>query len=181
MTRVVLVTLSLFLSSCALLHGAFGFPVTRDALHCGQQYGMDVWVDGQTSDELPPMTCQEALETVQLAHLYGVDFGWWPMSHTWDYRVEFINAHPLTVIDSLGSDHAAGYTLTWISHVSAVSYWYDAHTKDPKPSCVILLHEMLHMKEGGNAGHCHWTSKYRKFFDGLENGAYQGWHDNCED
>lgn len=169
---------------CALWYGAFGFDTTEGAVHCGQQNGIQVWVDNKTTDKNLSLSCPEALKTVAEAHDVGCANGLWSCRQKWDYMVQFVNSRTCEAVKSLDSEHAAGYTLTFWSHVSCIAYGSDAPesfvTNEPSSAVVILMHEMIHMTEGGNGAHCHWTTKYAEAFKHLKNGGAQSWDDLCE-
>ncbi len=190
--RLLAILPLLLLSGCVLLHGVFGFDLTPNAVHCGQVLGVDVWVDQKDLiDDSEPkysvkaMSCAQAMHTVVQARDVGAQRGLWEADRQFpDYRLEFISARRLGAIDSLGSDQACGYTLTW-SHRIAVAYGHDYLEESDPPeelhsSGVILLHELIHVKENGNISHCHWASKYPQVFKGLKHEYVQGWDDLCE-
>lgn len=141
--RLLAILPLLLLSGCVLLHGVFGFDLTPNAVHCGQVLGVDVWVDQKDLiDESEPkysvkaMSCAQAMHTVVQARDVGAQRGLWEADRQFpDYRLEFISARRLGAIDSLGSDRACGYTLTW-SHKIAVAYGHDyLEESDPRRSC----------------------------------------------
>lgn len=187
MKSFLLLATALLLSSCSIFHAAFGFDVTKGAIQCGTVVGIETWVDNETTMDLKAMTCEEATRTVQMVHDQGAKRGLWPATQTWPgYRLEFINSTNLAEIDSIGSENASGYTLTW-SHRIAVAYGYDIDESvkmdlptDLHSSGVILMHELIHVQENGNMSHCHWASKYAAAFKGLKHEMVETMIDECE-
>ena len=187
--KSLLISLLLLSSGCSIFHAAFGFDTTPGAINCGKVLGIDVWVDGVSSTvsehTVPAMTCAQAAKTLVDVRDTGARKGLWPADQQWPgYRLEFINAPNLAQIDAIGSDNAWGYTLT-LSHRIAVIYSADWGEEKDLPtdlhtSGIILLHEMIHVKEDGNASHCHWASKYSKVWEGLKHGYSETTIDRCE-
>lgn len=181
--RWLLLVALLALPGCILWHTAFGFPTTEHAVYCGQTYGIAVWWDG-VHDPQAPMGCEMAVTTVRDAHDVGARLGFWGPQQVWHFRLEFIDESSLTEVDAIGADRAAGYTLTF-SHVAAVGYSVAANGSyaydegDISGLDCVVLHEMIHMQEDGNAGHCGWTKKYGPGFETLHWSFMQSWFDTC--
>jgi hypothetical protein len=190
--RTLLFAALLLLPGCTLFHAAFGFDRTPNAIYCGRSLGIDVWVDGvnfihesHPEYSVKAMQCPQALATVVQTRDEGARRGLWPADREWPgYWLEFINARNLTVLDSIGSDHSGGYTLT-LSHRIAVCYGFDYSEEKDKPtelhsSGVILMHELIHAELNGDMDHCHWASKYAPAFKGLQHEWVVGFDDKCE-
>lgn len=173
----------LLLPGCILWHSAFGFPTTEHAVYCGQAYGIAVWWDG-AHDLEAPMSCEMAVDIIRNAHDTGVRLGFWSPQQVWHYRLEFIDESSLTSVDAINADHSQGYTLTF-SHVAAIGYQisgkadYVADFNDVSATVCAVIHEMIHMQEDGNAGHCGWTAKYGRGFEFLHWSFMQSWYDTC--
>ncbi len=180
-----LLATALLLSSCSIFHAAFGFDVTPGSTDCGSVLGVEVWVDNVTTETVQSMTCAQAAKTLVDVRDVGAAKGLWPADQQWPgYRLEFVNAPNLGAIDSLGSDNSWGYTLTWSHRIAVITSQDYEEGKDLPTdlhsSGVILLHEMIHVKEGGNASHCHWASKYSYIWKGMRHEFVETTIDRCE-
>jgi hypothetical protein len=126
--------------------------------------GMRVSTDGSA-------TCESLYENIEYATLVGAAFGIWPVSATWaPWHVQAVKTAPLPSEDTGNPLPLLGVSDFTDNEMMITTGWGRAQFQS------TMVHEMIHVHQGGNSDHCGWA-KYAPLFDALHDGGI--YDDRC--